>query len=490
MDTPQRSPRWLVPAVVILLALALVVAGFGIAKMLASPETPAAAPATPSSPSGPTGGALSSGDSLFPTIGNRGYDVQHYQIELDYHRDGSINAVTTITANAPAALTSFGLDLKGLEVTAISTDGRPAGWTRDDHKLRVIPAGPVHGSFSTKVVYAGKPTSLTDPNGMREGWLVTEDGATVMAQPMGAMTWFPNNNTPADKATFEITVHVPNGLEVAGSGDLLDQRDSATTSTWVWQQRNPIATYLAMISIGQYEVYKSTMTLTDGRELPLWSFIDPSVGISPAIAERLPKIIRNLESYFGPYPQSSSGIVFDRLEIGYSLETQNRPVITFDDGDWLLYHELAHQWFGDSLTVGDWGDIWLNEGFATYTEFVMPADSVGSDRGDARYYSLLNAASKDSEYWSPPPAPITDPKYLFSQKVVYNRSALTLWALRRQVGAKTFAKIVKTWTSRHRDSVVTTEQFTQLAEELSGKDLDAFFKAWLYTAGQPAQTHR
>jgi aminopeptidase N len=486
MDSPPRSHTGLVPTIAVTVTLLLITATFVVTQPATLSAPTAAAPSSSSSaPAAP-----SRSDSLFPTIGNNGFDVEHYAIDLSYHHNGTVKAVTTITAEAPNPLTTFSLDFQGLTVSQVTTNGLPAHWTRSGHKLKITPAKPVSRRFTTIVTYSGTPETLTSADGSKEGWLVTDDGATVMAEPLGAMTWFPNNNTPTDKATFDITVQVPLGLEVAGNGDLASHHDEATTSTWVWQQHNPIATYLAMISIGQYQVFSSTMTLTDGRTVPMWSFVDKNADVPLATVDRLPQIIRNLESFFGPYPQSSAGIVIDQLDTGYSLETQNRPIITFDGDDWLLYHELAHQWFGDSVTIGDWSDIWLNEGLATYTEYVSPPEKAGELRGEAYYDATMKDALSTPGFWTTPPAPITDAKHLFSSEAVYTRGGLTLWALRKQVGERTFTTIIKTWTSQHRDAVVNTEQFTQLAEQISGKDLNGFFNAWLHTASAPTSAYR
>ena len=179
----------------------------------------------------PTAGSLTAGDTLFPTVGNGGYDVRHYAINLRYARSGSITARTTIRAKAKKPLSSFSLDLEGLQVDRVRVDGRRASYIRRADKLVITPARPVRGTFRTTVAYHGKPVTHIDPDGAKDGWIPTSDGATVVAEPVGAMTWFPNNNTPRDKASFRVAVNAPASLEVAGNGVLKKRKHGART-TW------------------------------------------------------------------------------------------------------------------------------------------------------------------------------------------------------------------------------------------------------------------
>lgn len=446
---------------------------------------------TPSLPTqvAATAGSLSSGDSLFPTIGNGGYDVQHYQLDLAYQTGGTIAATTTITAQAATALSSFSLDLEGLTVTSVSVNGQPASWSRSATKLLIIPGTSTEGTFTVKIDYQGKPTTHIDPDGAQDGWIPTSGGATVLSEPVGAMTWFPNNNTPRDKATFDIAVTVPKPLAVAGNGDLESHTTSGSTSVWRWHQSLPMATYLAMISIGSYRVYHSTMTTLAGKQLPLWSFIDTKLGSLAAQRAQLPQIIRGLERRYGPYPQSSAGIVVKKSDVGYSLETQNRPVFDSEPDTELMVHELSHQWFGDSLTPGDWGDIWLNEGFATLTEWLWTGDHGGT-KASTTYRKLLKRHGASSSFWTPATASLKSAKNLFSENAVYDRGAMTLWALHRRVTGPTFWKIVQSWTTGRQRSTVSSPEFIALASQTAGKDLSGFFTAWLHSTARPATSYR
>jgi aminopeptidase N len=301
-------------------------------------------------------------------------------------------------------------------------------------------------------------------------------------------------NTPRDKATFDMKITVPSKLEVAGSGDLKSVRKHDGQETWRWVQPYQQATYLAMISIGNYDVYKSTMTTTTGRKLPIWSFIEPKLGTQAAARALVPKAIRYLERRFGPYPFNSAGIVVKDTDVGYALETQNRPVLDNDEGetvdDLTNVHEWAHQWYGNSVTLSDWVDIWLNEGFATYAEWLWDASHGGPSTAETfqkEYDSHLDPPldPKEDNLWTPAPAAFDDPADLFGSQG-YLRGAMTLEVLRQKVGSHDFFVILRKWAQQNAYGNVSTPEFIALSERVSGQDLDVFFKAWLFTEGKPA----
>ncbi len=442
--------------------------------------------AKPATPTQTSTSSRPTTDSLFPEQGSNKYNVKHYAINLSFYSSGNIKATTTFSAKAKKPLTSFSLDLEGLTVDQVRVNGRTAEFSRRDDKLIIKPSKIVEGRFWASIKYHGKPVTHIDPDGAEDGWVPTDNGAgaTVLSEPVGAMTWFPNNNTPRDKATFDMKITVPSKLEVAGSGDLKSVRKHAGKETWRWVQPYQQATYLAMISISDYDVYHSTMTTTTGRKLPIWSFIEPKLGTVAAERALIPKIIRYEERRFGPYPFNSAGIVVKETGVGYALETQNRPVFDGVPDDSTNVHEWAHQWYGDSVSLSDWGDIWLNEGFATYAEWLWAASHGGPSTAE-QFQQAYDDNPASSDLWSPAPVKLTDPADLFGQQG-YLRGSMTLEVLRQKVGTHDFFVILRQWAHQHAYGNVSTPEFIALSERVSGQNLDALFNAWLYVAERPA----
>ena len=483
MPAAQRSmtafalrPRLSAMAAMGALGLGLLVAPAGIAT--ADPAKSTTSTSTRQAP-----------DSLFPEQGSSRYDVKHYAIGLTFKTSGEIKAKTTVIAKTKKRLKSFSLDLEGLTVDSVKVNGHRADFSRRDNKLIIKPSKVLEGRFRVTVKYHGKPVTHIDPDGAKDGWIPTNDGGVVvLSEPVGAMTWFPNNNTPRDKATFDMKITVPSKLEVAGSGDLRSVRKHDGQETWRWVQPKQQATYLTMIAIDNFDVYRSTMTTTTGRKLPIWSFIEPELGTQAAARALVPKAIRYLERRFGPYPFNSAGIVVKDSDVGYALETQNRPVFDNDEGetvdDLTNIHEWAHQWYGNSVTLSKWVDIWLNEGFATYAEWLWTASHGGPSTAE-QFQTEYDSHADDDELWSPAPAKFTDPAELFGSHG-YLRGAMTLEALRQEVGSRDFFVILRRWAQDNEYGNVTTREFIALSERVSGQDLDVFFKAWLFTEGKPA----
>ena len=651
-----------------------------------------------SAPGAPHPGAAGIGDPYFPQDGNGGYDVQHYAIDVGYRPSTDVlTGRTTIRATATETLSRFNLDLVGLHVDSVRVDGSAASWSRTAHELKVTPRKALkagHG-FVVVVTYHGVPQPFDEVTLGLSGFFATADGNVLAGQPHGAASWFPVNDHPLDKATYEIAVTVPKGLEAVANGYLASKKVHGSTTTWTWRLDKPMASYLATMNTGHFrtkaysasgisffdaidpalfanpapvtgrqyavsgaqdsgylrlartiavpaggghlsfQVARNTepgwdyfivearragtsswTTLPDlnghtstdtGASCPSWLDIHPllghyesdngdgtcspsgttgkwnaangasddyeswsvdlsayaghSVQVSlsvvsddsvafagawvddivgpggsstsfendgntmdgwavpgaptsspgnegdwtiatsdprPSIGQRArdaldrePEILAFLASYLGPYPfKQAGGIVDNDPGLGFALETQTRPVYSKDffqygdvaDNDSVVTHELAHQWTGDSLALGRWQDIWLNEGFASYMEWLWSEDQ---GRGTAQeIYDGITSIPADDPFWE---LTIGDPgpDALFDG-AVYDRGAMTLHALRLKIGDPAFFRLLKKWTSTYAGGNVTTPQFIALAEHVSGKNLRGFFKEWLFTGARPA----
>ncbi|WP_328473342.1 M1 family metallopeptidase [Actinoplanes sp. NBC_00393] len=466
------------------LALALVLT---VSTSVVLPGTPAGATFHPGTP-----GAIGIGDPYYPLDGNGGYDVKHYDLAIRYTpATDALAGVVKIEARATQRLSAFNLDLDGLTVRSVTVDGRPAKFSRDGTELTVTPGRSLAKGhvFDTKIVYDGVPKVIQDPDLGDGGAFTTTDGVVILGEPDVAQAWYPSNDHPSDKASFSIALTVPKDVQAISNGVPAGRSTAGGWSTWRWEQREPMATYLAMAAIGDFDVTsyrRNGITFLDA--------IDPALSAeryarAAKSFARQPEIIQFLSGYFGPYPMRAAGGVVDAEgDWGYALETQGRPIYTpedFDnqeDGDSVVVHELAHQWYGNSVALDRWAGIWLNEGFASYAEWLWSErEGLGTAQES---FEQLYATPATSSLWKSKVADPGPPNLFIG--AVYNRGAMTLHALRLTVGDAKFFRILRSWAQIHRNGNVTTEQFIAHAERVSGRDLGALFTAWLYTPSKPA----
>ncbi|MEU5306102.1 M1 family metallopeptidase [Streptomyces noursei] len=425
------------------------------------------------------------GDPLFPALGNGGYDVRHYGLDLRYdvaeqHLDGT----ATITAKAGEDLRSFQLDLQGMTVTGVRVDDRDAEFSRKGHKLVVRPAAGIGKGkeFRTTVRYRGTPEEMEDEGGGYEGWVKTADGAFVVGEPAGTMTWFPGNNHPGDKAAYDFRITVPEHYTAVANGELKSKRTTGGRTTYEWHNAEPMASYLATATIGRFDVQESRTP----QGLPLYVAVDPKEAeASKEPLSRLPEILAWSTELFGPYPFSSAGAIVDhtpdRIDWG-ALETQTKPVYAGAPDTSTVVHETAHQWFGDSVTPKTWQDTWLNEGFATYAEWLWEEHEGG--RTPQEQFDALYHSDEDDPRWDFPPgkvptaADVTEPP-------VYERGAMVLQQLRNAVGDKTFFSILKEWPAKYRHANADSADFVAFCQQRTDEDLTDLFDDWLYGEGAP-----
>lgn len=424
------------------------------------------------------------GDPFFPGAGNPGYDVRSYELRLrfDPERD-LLRGRARIRATATAPLSSFGLDLRHLRARGVRVDGRRAAQARSAEKLTVTPPTAIAAGspFTVAVRYRGHPRPLTDHDGSQEGWFNTDDGSIVAAEPRGAPSWFPANDSLTDKARFEFEVIVPRPLKAIANGRLVERARDGRDSVWHWRASEPMAPYLATVATGRFRLRHHTeagikaLTAVDPR---LWASSREALGSTGPI-------LSLFGSLFGPYPFEVTGAIVDRAsEVGYALETQTRPFYDRPPSDGLIAHELAHQWFGDSVGLITWPEIWLNEGFATWAQWRWEERAGGPSTAE-RLARLSATPAGEGGFWNPPPAAIPGPEKLFANSV-YVRGAMALEVLRQRVGEPTFLAILREWTSTHAYGNATIAEFIALAEARSGAELGPLFDAWLYQPGKPA----
>lgn len=459
-------------------------------RLLAAPVLALALLAAPAS-AGPGGtpGSEGIGDDYYPLDGNGGIDVVSYEIHDRYRfRSGRLSGWTELSVVATQPLSSFHLDLL-LPVRGVRVDGEPAAYDKPNrHELEITPRQPIAegAPFTVRVRYDGRPGSI-GWDGERN-WLADDTEVVAMNQPHMAAWWFPSNDHPADKATVDIRITVPKDREVIANGRPVSRKVADDLATVRWRADEPMAPYLAFFAAGQFAVASGT---SDGRE---WyvavsqRYKDAERREAMALLKRSDDIVAVLEQDLGEYPFSTTGGLATALDPGFALENQTRP--TYESGSLdvaTVVHELAHQWFGDSVAVRRWRDIWLNEGPATFFEHRW-TERRGGQSVDQWLRGAYDSIDADSSFWD---REVADPgsgiDELFSAPVYY-RGAMTLQALRNRIGETDFWDLLRTWVTDRADGNGSTEEFQALAEQVSGEDLGGFFQAWVRATEKPADT--
>ncbi|MGW0465976.1 M1 family metallopeptidase [Streptomyces sp. NPDC003027] len=438
---------------------------------------------------------LGIGDKLFPHLGNPGYDVRSYDIGLTYPGRNSepLAAVTRIAALATADLERINLDFTHGEVSAVTVDGEDAEFVTSGEDLVITPAQAVVDGDALEITV----THTSDPRGPAGtgGWVRTGDGLAMANQADAAHRVFPSNDHPADKAYFTFRITAPSTLTAVANGLPAGRDENGATTTWTYRTAHPMATELAQVSIGRSTVVHRTgphglpvrdVVPTADREL-----LEPWL-------KRTPGHMEWMERQVGRYPFETYGVLVADAVTGFQLETQTlslfeRRLLT-EPGypewyvDSIMVHELAHQWFGNSVSPRTWSDLWLNEGHASWYE-ALYAEEVGKQPLERR----MKAAYAASDGWraagGPPAAPEPpSPGHKISlfRPVVYDGSALVLYALRQEIGQDAFQSLQRRWVSEHRDASSTTADFIALASQVAERDLSAFFTGWLYAEKTPA----
>ncbi|MDH6140004.1 MULTISPECIES: M1 family metallopeptidase [Kitasatospora] len=446
--------------------------------------------AVPASAATPTPGAPGAGDPYYPTYGDGGYRVSHYDLRLKYQpATDQLEGTATLLATATQDLSSFDLDF-ALNVNSVLVNGHPAKFSVVGvQKLQVTPDTPLaDGSQATIVVqYSGVPSTVSTYG--FDAWQRTPDGAVIADEPEAAWWWFPSNDHPSDKATFDVSVLVPDGTQAISNGVLTSTSSQLGWTRYNWRENKPQATYLATLAIGKFDI----TTGTSPSGIPVINAYSPDLGdnadAARASVERTGELVDWLSGYFGPYPFSTVGGYVPNVPTHYALETQTRVFYSprqFANGanPSVVVHELTHQWYGDSVSLERWSDIWLNEGFATYAQWLW---SEHEDEGTTQQLAdyVYSSHPADDPFWTVKPG---DPGAANQfADAVYDRGALAIQVLRNTIGDDAFFKLLKAWPTEHRYGNGTIADFQALAERISGKQLGDLFHTWLYTATKPAQ---
>lgn len=425
------------------------------------------------------------GDPYRPRSGDPAYRVVRYDVDLDYRvASNRLDATVVLHVLTRRRTDVLHVDLAGLRVARVLVDGRPARHTHRAGKVRVALPGAVDEGtpLAVTVRYSGSPAPVRGPWG-EVGWEELTDGVIVASQPDGAPSWLACNDHPADKAGYRFRVTTESAYTVVCNGTLVEKRAGASRTTWVFDAPEPMASYLATVQIGRYRVVDTALGPVRQRAaVPPRLLAAFDADFAPQAA-----MMRLFERVFGPYPFASYTVVVTDEPLEIPLEAQGLSVFGANHVDGrggserLVAHELAHQWFGNSLTVGAWQDIWLHEGFACYAEWLWSAQAGREDADTLarRAWQRLAAKPRDLLVGDPGPGRMFDDR-------VYKRGALTLHALRLTVGEAAFGALLKAWTTEHRHGVVRSADFEGHAQRFTAVPLAPLFTAWLRTTALPA----
>lgn len=427
---------------------------------------------------------LPTADPYLPGHGDRSYAVRHYDLDLHYALvHNRLDGDATLSVVLLEATGRIVLDLAHLKLVKVKVTGAPLRkYAAREGRIVLDLAGeqPAGTELTVAVRYSGHPQPIINRNHGDAGWEELTDGVIVAAQPHGAPTWFPCNDRPDDKATYRITVTTAPGYEVIANGTLEGRKRHGSSESWSYVMDQPMSTYLATVQVGRYVV-------TDSDDDRIRTIAPADVDLAGSFDQQA-AMMAAFERWFGTYPFSSyvAVVTADDLEIpleSQSLSTFGRNFCTPDFAQVrLIAHELAHQWFGNTVTLKRWQDIWLHEGFACYSEWLWSEESGGPrtcDEWARHHHEHVAAGAPDLVLADPGPALMFDDR-------VYKRGALTLHALRLEVGDETFFSLLQAWAAEHAGWSVTTEDFLGFASVHTDRDVEALLKPWLYDAELPA----
>lgn len=430
-------------------------------------------------PASYSAGAEGIGDAYYPQLGNGGYDVLHYTLELSIDpQSNTLSGDCSIEAQATQPLSAFNLDFSGLTIERVTVNQRKAKYLQNERELTITPARPIDDGdvFTVTVTYSGSPEATPSPGiWWSSGWHHNnENEVYVSSETAGSANWYPVNDHPLDKAAYTFRITVPKPYVVAANGLLQGELDNGDTMTYIWEAAQPMASYVVGLNIAEYVV--ETEQGPDG--VFIRNYLPPDFPeSSKAVIDPTADMLAFFSERFGPYPFEAYGTVIVDIDEFGAMETQTLSQHTEEDyslNEYVIAHELAHQWFGDSVSLESWQDIWLKEGAATYAEWLWLEHNEGVNAIDTKVRSIYPFQAFTP---NPPGNPLSTNLYT---SVIFDRGALTFHALRLRVGDDVFFKILRSYTERFRYGNASTADFIAVAEEVSGQALSGFFDSWLY----------
>ena len=458
--------------------------------------------AAPAVAAPPKSGAEGIGDYLFPTLGNPGYDARHYTLDTRYPTTApaqQVSGVVRMDAIATEKLGSFNLDFAGDSFGAVTVNGRRAAAEQADEDIVITPPGSIKAgaSFSVVVPFTSHIFTPAPDDQFPFGWFATADGSVTAFQPNVAHLSYPVNDHPADKATYTFHLDVPGGVTAVANGVATGSSSADGRTVFSYEERSPMASELVQMTVGDIAVIDrgsaAGVALRDVASNANRRIIEPALS-------RTPTHVRWMVDKVGAYPFDNYGVLAADQVFFYALETQTLSLhaeLFFDPRfapgvtgqRWfyepIMVHELAHQWFGDSVAPVRWSDVWLNEGHATWYEREWEQETGQIDEnGFASFEAFMRDQYAKANQYRAEFGPVALPTHndlfgLFSDNV-YGGGALVLYALQQKVGDNAFRAIERAWAQRKRGQSVSTDDFIAFASDVSGQDLTDFLRAWVY----------
>lgn len=424
-------------------------------------------------------------DTVYPDVGDPGVDALHYDLTLTWDPETQkLDGFEKLTFRATADADEFRLDLGDpLTVGAVTIAGDDTDFEHEGKDLVVAHPVTANDEYTVFIHYSGTPQPVDAPVHRRDfsatGWTVTPDGgAWTMQEPYGAFTWYAVNDQPSDKALYDITVRVPPPMVGVANGVLRSQRVVDGLSVSRWRLNEPASSYLVTVAVGHFE--ETTDESESGMPISYWTPPDRS-----DLLRRLddaPAGLAWLEERLGPYPYDSLGFLIVQGMSG--METQT--MITLGDNPYatspeVLVHEMAHHWYGDTVSPVDWRDMWMNEGMATFLQGVWMSENGGPPIDEL----FADWASGDAEMRAEAGPPADYKADYFGDGNVYYIPAVMWNELRKDLGDEEFWRLVRAWPEANENGNASYDDITAWWSEESGEDLTGFFDTWLLSEDTP-----